>query len=117
MSADDTVPGKLEDILRRLDEGDRRMNESDGLRAAMAVKQDESGKKLDAHDLKLDMLIKASIESKAAMDKNNAMTKNVEDYITTARVGKSVLFWVAGVATSIVAIWGAVLATIAHFKP
>lgn len=99
MSDDDTIPGKLEDIKHRLDLGEERMAQGDLLRTAMAVKIDEQGKKLDAHDLKLDMIIKGMAE-------NTAITKTVSDVLTTARVGRTVLIWAAGIATSCAALWG-----------
>lgn len=108
--SDDTVPAKLEDIKHRLDQGEERMTQGDLLRTAMNVKIDEQGKKLDAHDLKLDTLIKAVAE-------NTAITNKVSDALTTARVGRTVLIWAAGIAGALLSLWGAFMAAIGHWKP
>lgn len=105
--SDDTVPGQLDQILARLEKGDARMNAADVARAEMGVKLDATVTKLDAHDLKLDTLI-------TAMAENTAVTNTVKDALTTARVGRTVLVWIGGVAGAIAAIWGAFVAIRPH---
>lgn len=99
--SDDTIPGQLDAIMLRLDAGDKRMNSADVARAEMSVKIDSTVIKLDQHDLKLDAIIKAMAE-------NTAITSTVKDALTTARVGRTILIWVGGVAGAVAAIWGAI---------
>jgi exonuclease VII small subunit len=105
--SDDTVPGQLDAILVRLEKGDARMNSADVARAEMSVKLDSTVTKLDQHDLKLDTLI-------TAMAENTAVTNTVKDALTTARVGRTLLIWLGGIAGAIAAIWGAVVTIRPH---
>lgn len=99
----ETIPGQLDEIKKRLDAGELRMNEADKARIAMSVKIDATVNKLDAHDLKLDTIISGLAE-------NTAISNTVKDALTTARVGRTVLIWAAGIAGAAVSLWTAVQA-------
>lgn len=84
---DETIPGALAaHIMQRLDEGDLRMNAADEDRRGMSAK--------------LDTLIHGMAE-------NTAITTTVKDALTTARVGRKVLVWLAGVVGAVGGMWGA----------
>lgn len=105
------LTGKVGTVTQRLEDGDRRMNEADTVRGLMndqlshhGLVLTDHGMKMDEQNVKLDTVIKAIAE-------NTAMTNIVKDALTTARVGRQVLIWVA----SIVGAGGGIYAAIAPF--
>lgn len=111
LGAVSALTGRVGGMATRLEEGDRRMNDADTLRAQMNDQLATHGTVLTDHGLKMD-------EQNAKLDKvitaiaeNTAMTNIVKDAMTTARVGRQVLVWVA----SIVGAGGGIYAAIAPF--
>jgi hypothetical protein len=79
-----TVPGQLDEIMARLERGNVRMNQADVARAEMNSKLDSTMAKLDTLAL--------------CMEKNTEITETVRDALTTARIGRKVFIWLAGLA-------------------
>lgn len=119
MNEEPTIPGQLDTILStlgsmsdRLEAGDRRMNDADLARGQMNEKLDvhrlmmaDQSHHLLEQDDKLDALKKNVGTLQSSINANNEATNTIKDAVTTVRVGRNVLIWVAGAAVAGAQLW------------